>query len=305
VVDLPELAARGERVHVRTIRAADVAACRLAVLASAERMRRWNPVNPDDLPRLVRAQSRDQRSFLVLANEPDPDQPIVGRVNLNGAVRGRFRSVAVGYDSYDPYAGRGLFAEGLRLVVDLALAEESAGGMDLHRVEANVQPGNTQSAGLLRSLGFRHEGASPRLLYLPDEQGQEAWRDHERFAITREEWPAQPYAPPRSDRLVVLLDTLGTGSGLELGRAIGRELELPTLTTDLGRPSDLPALVADCPRGAVVAGPINESDFASVLAALHSAFPDAVAGSVADVHPDGQGITRTALALRAAGRTGR
>jgi ribosomal-protein-alanine N-acetyltransferase len=305
VADLAELAARGERVHVRTIRAADVPACRVAVLASAERMRRWNPVNPDDLLRLVRAQSRDQRSFLVLANEPDPDQPIVGRINLNGAVRGRFRSVAVGYDSYDPYAGRGLFAEGLRLVVDLALAEESAGGMDLHRVEASVQPGNTRSAGLLRSLGFRHEGASPRLLYLPDEQGQEAWRDHERFAVTREEWPAQPYAPPRPERLVVLLDTLGTAQGLELARLIGRELELPTLPSDLGPLSDLPALVADCPRGVVVAGPINQGDFAPVLAALHSAFPDAVAATVAEVHPDAQGITRAALALRAAGRTGR
>ena len=64
----------------------------------------------------------------------------------------------MGYDAYDPYAGRGLFAEGLRLVVGLVLAAEP-GGMGLHRLEANVQPGNTVSAGLLRSLGFQREGS--------------------------------------------------------------------------------------------------------------------------------------------------
>jgi len=36
---------------------------------------------------------------------------------------------------------------------------------------------------LVRSLGFLREGYSPRFLYIDDE-----WRDHERYAITAEEW---------------------------------------------------------------------------------------------------------------------
>ena len=103
----------------------------------------------------------------------------------------------MGYDAYDPYAGRGLFAEGLRLVVGLVLAAEP-GGMGLHRLEANVQPGNTVSAGLLRSLGFQREGSLPRMLWLPDASGRERWRDHDSYVMTAEDWPAAPYAPPRS-----------------------------------------------------------------------------------------------------------
>jgi ribosomal-protein-alanine N-acetyltransferase len=269
-------------------------------------MRRWNPVNPDDLPRHIAAQSADHRTFFIFCREPEAGQPIVGRVNLNGVVRGRFRSVAMGYDAYDPYAGRGLFAEGLRLVLDLAFARIEDGGMDLHRVEANVQPGNARSAGLLRSLGFRHEGSSPRLLFLPDDEGHERWRDHERFAVTTEEWPATPYAEVQRPSLVVLLDTLGTEEGIELARAVSRELALPMLPVDLGRSVDLGRLVADCPAGAVIAGPLGRAEHDQDLAALRAAFPAAPLASVEGVEPppNGRGVTRLALELRAAGRTG-
>jgi ribosomal-protein-alanine N-acetyltransferase len=302
----PELSAHGARVHVRTVRPEDDAPYRRAVLASAERMRRWNPVNPDDLVRHIAQQSADHRTFFVFANEPDPEQPMVGRINLNGVVRGRFRSVAMGYDAYDPYAGRGLFGEGLRLVVNLALAAVEDGGMDLHRVEATVQPGNTRSAGLLRSLGFHHEGFSPRLLFLPDDNGFEQWRDHERYAMTREDWPAVPYAPAGPPRLVVLLDTTGTDDGWEHARAVACELALPLFPAELVGQVDLAGLVADCPLGAVVAGPLSTPGFEQSRAVLHAAFPEAVASGDGGIpERDARSVTELALGLRAAGRTGR
>ena len=146
------LHAEGDRVRVSTVRIHDIAPYRRALGQSRERLARWNPVDPDDLERQLPRQSRDHRTFLVHARTPEGDHDIVGKINVSDVMRGRFESAAMGYDAYDPYAGRWLFAEGLRLVVTLAFTPEAAGGMGLHRLVAAVQPGNLRSAGLLRSL---------------------------------------------------------------------------------------------------------------------------------------------------------
>ena len=151
------LQAEGRRVRVGTVRAQDVAPYRRAVEQSRQRLARWNPVDPEDLERQLPVQSRDHGTFLIHALHPEGEHDIVGKVNVTDAVRGRFQSAAMGYDAYDPYAGRGLFAEGLRLVLDLAFAHEDSGGMGLHRVQAAVQPGNVRSAGRHRGSG----GAGP------------------------------------------------------------------------------------------------------------------------------------------------
>lgn len=215
---------------------ADLAPYRQAVLASAERLARWNPLDVGDLARHLGAQSDAHRTFVIRACDPQGAHGIVGRVNVSNVVRGRFCSATLGYDAYDPYAGRGLFAQGLRLVVDIALRPASEGGMGLHRVEANVQPGNVASARVLRRLGFRHEGQTPRMLYLPARGlaagPAEQWRDHERYAVTREEWPAQPWAPHQRTRHVLLVNGLPGAGKTTLARALAAELSLPLLAKD-------------------------------------------------------------------------
>jgi RimJ/RimL family protein N-acetyltransferase len=299
----PELAAAGERVHVRTIRAEDEEPYRRAVLASAERLREWNPVTPEDLPRHLAAQSADYRTFLILANRVQEGQPIVGRANLTNAVRGRFRSVAMGYDAYTPYAGRGLFGDGLRLVLDLAFASVEDGGMDLHRVEANVQPGNTRSAGLLRSLGFRYEGFSPRYLFLPDQQGTEAWRDHDRYAVTREEWPAEPYGVPARHRLVVWLSAADSTAARTLADGLSVAFGSPLLRASL---PDLLEVVRASPTGAVVVAGDGEEPDPALRAETQAGLVHLRLEALATDHgvPPGepwrrQDVERVVLALRA------
>jgi ribosomal-protein-alanine N-acetyltransferase len=57
--------------------------------------------------------------------------------------------------------------------------------LGLHRLEANIQPGNTASIALAKRRGFELEGFSPRYLKVGDR-----WRDHEHWAITKERWQA-------------------------------------------------------------------------------------------------------------------
>ncbi|TWE13142.1 ribosomal-protein-alanine N-acetyltransferase [Rudaeicoccus suwonensis] len=222
------LTATGERVWVATVDAADIPAYRLAVTASRARIGEWNPVNPDDLQWHLSRQSLDHRTFLVHAKDPAGSHGIVGKVNVTNVVRGRFQNGVIGYDAYDPYAGRGLFAEGLRLIVGLCFAE-APHGMGLHRIEANVRPGNAASSGMLRSLGFRREGHVRDMLWLQGRDGV-AWRDHDAHAVTREEWPAAAYAAHRPLRMTVLVNGLpGSGSGDTAAR-LASELSVPVFS---------------------------------------------------------------------------
>ncbi|MFI0722520.1 GNAT family N-acetyltransferase [Streptomyces sp. NPDC021224] len=169
------------RVSIREPRPSDVEAHRAAVLRSVEHLSPWNPVEPDSLPDLLRRQGPGLRTFLILDDE---DGGIVGKCNVANIVLARFRNGALGYDSYVPYNGTGRMTEGLLQVVDRCFTAEAQGGLGLHRLEISAQPDNVRSVAMAKRLGFRHEGFSPRMLYIND-----AWRDHERFALTAEEWP--------------------------------------------------------------------------------------------------------------------
>jgi ribosomal-protein-alanine N-acetyltransferase len=98
---------------------------------------------------------------------------IAGVINLNCIVRGFFQSAYLGYGVGAPFARQGYMTEGLKLLTRYAFSE-----MNLHRVEANIQPQNFASIALVRKCGFRKEGFSPRYLKIA---GQ--WRDHERWAL--------------------------------------------------------------------------------------------------------------------------
>ena len=262
---------RGDHVWVGTVRAQDVAAHRLAVEQSRQRLSRWNPVDPEDLERALAAQSRDRRTYLIHSLDPEGDHDIVGKINVTDVVRGRFESAAMGYDAYDPYAGRGLFAEGLRLVVGLAFAPESAGGMGLHRVAAAVQPGNQASAGLLRSLGFQREGLSPRMLWLPGADGNKGWRDHISYVVRAEDWPTEQYAAARGPKVVALVNgTPGSGRSA-LARQLAVELRVPLFSEEVvegGPAGALWALLDDSPAGGVLAGCWRPADVQRVVNGL-------------------------------------
>lgn len=105
------------------------------------------------------------------------DAALVGIINLNEIVGGAFLSAYLGYWAMAEQVGRGA----MRTALGLAIAH-AFGPLGLHRLEANIQPGNARSIALVRGLGFRQEGFSPRYLRIGGE-----WRDHERWAILADE----------------------------------------------------------------------------------------------------------------------
>jgi [ribosomal protein S5]-alanine N-acetyltransferase len=110
---------------------------------------------------------------------------LAGMITIDSIVRGRFQSATLSYAAFAPAAGRGYMSEGLALVLRHAFCE-----LRLHRLEANIQPANQASLGLVSRLGFRKEGYAPAMLFIDG-----AWRDHERWAITREMTDFPPVDP--------------------------------------------------------------------------------------------------------------
>ena len=98
---------------------------------------------------------------------------LVGTFNISQIFLRGLRSAYLGYYGYRQTAGRGLMGQALSLVTRYAFEE-----IGLHRIEANVQPGNTRSRGLIERAGFKQEGFSPRYLMVDGD-----WRDHERWAL--------------------------------------------------------------------------------------------------------------------------
>lgn len=98
---------------------------------------------------------------------------VVGVINISEIVAGAFQSAYLGYYGMVDFARTGLMTEALRAAADYAFSD-----LGLHRLEANIQPGNIASIALVRRVGFKQEGFSPRYLRINGE-----WRDHERWAL--------------------------------------------------------------------------------------------------------------------------
>lgn len=89
-----------------------------------------------------------------------------------------FNRAETGYELRRAYWRQGIMSEAMRGLLDFGFGE-----MGLHRIEASTDAANARSQGLLRSLGFTHEGVLRERF---------AWHgrfiDEHYFGLLRDEW---------------------------------------------------------------------------------------------------------------------
>jgi ribosomal-protein-alanine N-acetyltransferase len=161
------------RIVIRPLAAGDEAEFVAAVRRSRALHRPW--VSPPDTPKRFREQLQrmgapGQCGLVVCRRD---DGALVGVFSITNIVMGPFRSAYLGYYAFAGHERQGLMREGL-----VAVLRHAFGPLRLHRLEANIQPGNRASIALVRACGFECEGYSPRYLKIGGR-----WRDHERWAI--------------------------------------------------------------------------------------------------------------------------
>jgi ribosomal-protein-alanine N-acetyltransferase len=133
-------------------------------------------INEQDCKNYInRCQNDDYQGLLICHLNSNK---IIGVVNFSQIFYGMFQNAYLSYYVGVDFAGQGLMSEGVYLAIDYAFST-----LDLHRIEANIQPGNKASISLVKRLGFTQEGFSQKYLQINGE-----WRDHERWALTVENW---------------------------------------------------------------------------------------------------------------------
>lgn len=165
----------GCRVMLRRLRAADEEEFIRLAEQSADLHGDWvrTPTDATAFREYLRRFADPAAGEALLIKRADTGA-IAGHATLTGIVRKPYDRAVLGFAAFTPNAGRGFMTEGVGLILLYAF-----GPLGLHRVEADVQPGNQPSRRLIYRLGFRREGFSPEFINIDG-----VWRDYERWAIT-------------------------------------------------------------------------------------------------------------------------
>lgn len=173
----PSVVEVGTRVFLRRLEEADRDEFLAMVQASRDLHGPWihPPAEPKEFDAFFARSRKRAAASLVVCRQPDG--LIVGVFNLS-EVSAFLHTAFCSYFVHADFAGQGLMAEGLQLVMRHAFM-----GMRLQALGASIQPGNAASIALVQRAGFRPENAPPRYLRLGG-----SWRRHPTWSITFQRW---------------------------------------------------------------------------------------------------------------------
>lgn len=164
----------------RLVRVEDAEGLADLVVRNREFMSPWDPVRPEEYF-TVEGQRADIEAALGRHEQGtslphvvlDEAGQVVGRITLNGIVRGPFQSCSVGFWVSEDSNGRGLATAALAHVKAEAFSE-----LGLHRLQAETLAHNAASQTVLARNGFERFGFAPAYLNIA---GQ--WQDHIMFQV--------------------------------------------------------------------------------------------------------------------------
>jgi [ribosomal protein S5]-alanine N-acetyltransferase len=150
----------------RLISLADAPALAELVRANRGFLAPWEPLRGEayfteagqraDIERALQLRNQGNALPCVILDESGG---VVGRITLNGIVRGAFQSCSVGYWLSEAATGRGLATAALHEVMADAFGE-----LGLHRIQAETLPHNLASQRVLERNGFVRIGMAPTYL---------------------------------------------------------------------------------------------------------------------------------------------
>lgn len=175
-----------ERLRLRPQRADDAAAL-FAMFSDREVTRYWSTPPWPSFEHAKRMVAREIEAMaagrlLRLTITRSADRAPIGTCALFAWVPG-CRRAEVGYTLARPAWGQGLMHEALT-----ALLDHGFSAMDLHRIEADIDPRNLASARSLERLGFVREGLLRERWIVDGEVSDSAL-----YGLLRPDWHARPH----------------------------------------------------------------------------------------------------------------
>ena len=172
------------RLVLRPLTEADIPVF-FAIFSHAEVMRYWSspPLSEIEQARNLVLDIQDgyqTGAYLQLGIERRSDSTLIGTCTLF-AFHTASRRAELGYALGRPYWGAGYMHEALTALVDYAFD-----ALDLHRLEADIDPRNAASARTLERLGFQKEGHLRERWIVDGEISDTAW-----YGLLCWEWRAR------------------------------------------------------------------------------------------------------------------
>lgn len=103
---------------------------------------------------------------------------LVGFIAFNNIVRGPFQSCFLSYSMDHKMINQGLMTEAVGKGIQILFDD-----LKLHRIEANIMPGNTASLKVVSKFNFVNEGLSKKYLYINGK-----WEDHIHMVLLNENY---------------------------------------------------------------------------------------------------------------------